>query len=1058
MRKAVKKFLFLLTMMTALQLKAQDRFQQQVNYTINVELDDKKHSLGGEETIIYKNNSPDSLHDLYFHIWPNAYKNDETALANQLSKQGSNRFTVAKDNDLGYISGLSFRTEGKAIDWEYLEDTIDVCILHLKKPLPPSESMELSIDFRVIIPSSDLSRLGHKDEAYYISQWYPKPAVYDTNGWNYFPYLEQGEYFSEYGTFDVNITLPKNYVVAATGDLPAGDPELRWLDSISVSTRKLTDVLRVLVNCNFLPFSVAFPYEMFIPHSDQDKKTLHYHAENVHDFAWFADKRYHVLKDEFQLPGSGKKITTWAMFTNAEASLWLKANEYAKDAITYFSNWIGEYPYDQFTCADVLDASGNGMEYPMLTAIGTYGSAFDLEATIQHEAGHSWFYAVLGSNERRYPWMDEGMTQFLETRYTYTKYAGDSSKQMESTGIFGKGGRVTYNHRKLEYIKYWHGARANTDQQPSLGAEYYSSINYSADVYRKTALSFDYLLCYLGDSVFNQCMHDYFNAWKFKHPYPGDVKKVFETTSGKNLDWFFKDLLQSTKKIDYKICSAKGSGGSYSVTVRNAGDIASPVSLSAMKDGKVQQTEWYDGFKGKQAFSLSCQDCDAIKIDGGERIPEPRRRNNSIKTSGILRKIEKLQLKVPVEEENPDRTQLYFSPLIGWNNYNKWMFGGTIHNLTLIEKRFEYLVAPLYSPATKSLAGGGRISYHYYLNSSFINKITFSVGASTYAYRHYSEYVDETKQDFSEDMAFRKISSSVTLSFLDRKKNPDEYSSITLRHVYVEYELEESTLLSNPGDSINIFHLSVATWPSNSYFFLYNFGNQVKYNPYDFKLMIGQTLNLGLASLEYNQTISFNRKGRGLEYRIFAGFNGEIDDKNFKNPGNVDARFHMNGQKGSKSDIDGNAVAYQDYLYDEVFLGRSETSGILSQQFTATQGGLKVATDYKGQAHTWLSTINLKVPFPGKLPLYFFTDAGVYDQTKVNNPYKTETIFMFDAGVEVRLIPKVLSVYLPFFYSSNIKDVYEEFPDRYDTYLKKIRFELNLSYLNPFTLRDQIRF
>ena len=1021
--------------------KAQDRFQQRVTYTINVELDDKRHSLGGEETISYTNNSPDSLHDLYFHLWPNAYKNDETALANQLSKQGSNRFVVAKENDFGYITGLSFRTEGKAIDWEYLEDTIDICVLHLKKPLAPSASMELSIDFRVMIPSADLSRLGHQGQAYYISQWYPKPAVYDTNGWSYFPYLEQGEYFSEFGTYDVNITLPKNYVVAATGDLPAGDPELPWLDSIAAETKKMS----------------SFLSDMTFPLSDTAKKTLHFHAENVHDFAWFADKRYHVLKDEFPLP-SGKKITTWAMFTNAEANFWLKANEYAKDAITYFSEWIGEYPYDQFTCADILDASGNGMEYPMLTAIGTYGSAFELEATIQHEAGHSWFYGVLGSNERRYPWMDEGMTQFLETRYTYTKYANDSSKQMESTDIFGKGSRTSYNHRKLEYIKYWHGARANTDQSPSLAAENFSYINYSADAYRKTALSFDYLLCYLGDSIFNQCMHAYFNLWKFKHPYPGDVRKVFENTSGKNLDWFFDDLLQSTKKIDYKVCAAKGSGGSYSVTIKNTGDITSPVSLSAMKNGKVQQTEWYDGFKGKQVFSLSCQDCDAIKIDGGERIPEPRRRNNSIKTSGILRKMEKLQLQIPVEEENPDRTQLYFSPLIGWNNYNKWMFGGTVHNLTLIEKRFEYLIAPLYSPASKSLAGGGRINYHYYLNSSFINKITLSVGASTYAYRHYSEYIDETKQDFSEDMAFRKISSSITLSFLDRKKNPDEYNFITLRHVYVEYELEEFTLLSNPGDSINIYHLSVATWPSNSYFFLYNFGNQVKYNPYDFKLMVGQTLNLGLASIEYNQTISFNRKGRGFEYRIFAGFNGVMEDKKFKNSGEVDARFHINGQKGSLSDIDGNPVAYQDYLYDEVFLGRSETSGILSQQFTATQGGLKVATDYKGQAKTWLSTINMKVPFPGKLPLYFFVDAGAYDQSKVNNQFKTETIFLYDAGVEVRLIPKVLSVYLPFFYSTNIKDVYEEFPDRYDTYLKKIRFELNLSYLNPFTLRDQIRF
>jgi hypothetical protein len=1057
MQKPTRYLLFLFLFIIAiLKSEARDYFQQHVVYEIHAALDDKKHLLKCQERVTYTNNSLDSLHDIYFHIWPNAYRNDETNLANQLSKMGSNRFAIAKDKDFGYIDGLSFRSDGKAIDWELLEDTIDICVLHLKNPLAPAATITFDINFRVQIPAAFLSRLGHDREAYYISQWYPKPAVYDQHGWNYFSYLDKGEYYSDFGTFDVYITLPKNYVVAATGTLKEDDPEIQWLDSIADATKKLT----------------AFTTDMSFPLSDTATKTLHYHAEQVHDFAWFADKRYHVLKDEMQLPGSENKITLWSMFTNAEASLWLKANEYSKDAITYFSKWIGNYPYAQFTCADVTDASGNGMEYPMLTAIGTYGSAFDLEATIQHEIGHSWFYGVLASNERMFPWMDEGMTQFLETRYTYTKYANDSAKMMERTYIFGARSNTSYNHRKLEYLKYWHGARANTDQAPSIpageilkhnndtlmysvpftgGAENYSSINYSADVYRKTALSFDYLKCYLGDSLFDLCMHAYYDQWKFRHPYPEDVRKIFEETSQKKLDWFFDDLLQTTKKIDYKICSAKGSGGSYSVKVRNAGDISSPVSLSAMKDGKVLSTEWFDGFQGKQAFTFQCQDCDIIKVDGGERIPESRRRNNAIKTSGILKKMEKLQLRVPVAEEDPNRTQLYFAPIIGWNNYNKWMFGGSVHNLTLIEKRFEYLAAPMYSPATKSLAGGGRVNYHYYLNSSFINKITFGVGASTYTYRHYSEYIDTTKQDFSADLAYRKISSNITFSFLNRKTNPDDYNTLTLRHVYVEYDLEDSTALSQPGDSINVYHLSVSTWPSNSYFLIYNIGNQVKYNPYDFKLIVGQTLNLGLASLEFNQTISFNKKGRGLEYRIFTGFNGEMEDKKFRNSGHVDARFHMNGQKGNSNGI------YQDYLFDEVFLGRSETEGILSQQFTATQGGLKVATDYEGQAKTWLMTVNVKIPFPGKLPLYFFADAGAFDKAKVNS-LKSETDFMYDAGVEIRLLPKVLSVYLPFFYSTNIRDVYDEFPDRYDTYLKKIRFELNISNLNPFTLRDQVRF
>jgi len=1013
---------------------SRDYFQQKVDYTIRVSLDDKKHALTGEEVISYTNNSPDSLSEIYFHLWPNAYRNDETALADQLERMGSNRMAAAKSSDFGYMDGISFRANGKAIDWELLEDTGDVCVLHLKKAIQPAQTIVISTGFKVQIPSSSISRLGHDGQAYYITQWYPKPAVYDANGWNYFPYLEQGEYYGEYGTFDVFLTLPKNYVVAATGELAPGDSELVWLSDKAKETLAMT----------------SFPGDMDFPKSDTADKTLHYHAENVHDFAWFADKRYHVLKGEAELPGSKRKITTWCMFTNAEPTLWLKAGEYTKDALTYFSGWIGEYPYDQFMCADVTDASGSGMEYPMLTAIGTSGDAFELEATIQHEIGHSWFYGILGSNERLHPWMDEGMTQFLETRYTYTKYAGDSSKQMEHTGIFG-GNNVTYNHRKLEYLKYWHGARANTDQQPDLNAENFSTVNYSADVYRKTALSFDYLKSYLGDQLFDSCMHAYFNEWKFRHPMPADLQKTFETASGKKLDWLFKDLLRSTKKIDYKISGLQKSGDQYSVRVKNTGSIASPVSLSGMKNGKVISTEWHDGFNGTQSFSLACSDCNAIKIDGEERIPEPRRRNNTIRTSGIFRKIEKLKIQVPVGEEDPTRSQIYLAPLVGWNNYNKWMFGGTIHNLTLIEKRFEYLLAPMYSLGSGQLAGGGRLSYNFYPDNNYLNKINLSVGVSTYAFGHFEKYVDTTKQHLDTELRFRKVSSSAIFSLRDRKKNPDEYSLITLRHVYVEYELGDSSLLSGPADTVHIYKYNIAKFHSNSYFLSYEFGNQVTYHPYIFNLTLGQTLNLVLADLEYNQTISFNKKGRGLEFRVFAGFNGELEDLKYTSSGRVDARFHMNGQKGNSNGI------YQDYLFDEVFLGRSEEKGILSQQFTSTQGGFKAATDYAGQAKTWLGTLNIKVPFPGKLPLYIFADAGAFDKSKVNS-IKSEADFMFDGGVELRLIPKVLSVYFPFFYSENIKEVYDLFPERYGTYLKKIRFELNISKLNPFTLRDQFRF
>ena len=167
MRHPVKPIIlfFFLVWCAAHPVYSKDYFQQKVEYTIHVSLDDRKHSLSGDEVIIYTNNSPDSLSDLYFHLWPNAYKNDGTALADQLQRMGDNRMVVAKDTDFGYIDGLSFRVDGKAIDWQLLEDTIDVCILHLKKALQPAATITISTNFRLQIPSADLSRLGHDGQA-----------------------------------------------------------------------------------------------------------------------------------------------------------------------------------------------------------------------------------------------------------------------------------------------------------------------------------------------------------------------------------------------------------------------------------------------------------------------------------------------------------------------------------------------------------------------------------------------------------------------------------------------------------------------------------------------------------------------------------------------------------------------------------------------------------------------------------------------------------------------------------------------------------------------------
>jgi hypothetical protein len=212
----------------------QSYFQQEVNHSIIVRLNDVSHTLHGSESVEYINNSPDTLGFLYFHLWPNAYKNNSTAFARQDLESGSTHFHFAPEEDRGFIDSLQFTAAGKVLHWEFDSGNIDICRINLGEPLLPGDTLVIETPFFVKLPAG-FSRMGHVNQSYQITQWFPKPAVYDKNGWNPIPYLDQGEFYSEFGSYEVSITVPKNYVVAATGNLLDAD-EQAWLDQKALQT------------------------------------------------------------------------------------------------------------------------------------------------------------------------------------------------------------------------------------------------------------------------------------------------------------------------------------------------------------------------------------------------------------------------------------------------------------------------------------------------------------------------------------------------------------------------------------------------------------------------------------------------------------------------------------------------------------------------------------------------------------------------------------------------------------------------------------------------------
>ena len=686
---------FLLTLFSVLTLAgtAQTYWQQEVNYTIEVTLDDRHHRLRGYETFRYTNNSPDVLNELYIHLWPNAYRDGSTALAKQLYQDGTD-LDKLNDSLKGSIDSLDFQVNGIPASWSYDPHHPDICRVVLAQALQPGASIEVSTPFVVHIPSGSLSRLGHIEQSYQITQWYPKPAVYDKNGWHAMPYLNQGEFYSEYGSFDVRITLPENYVVGATGDLQT-QSERDFLEQKASETLKKRD-----------SFSSKSKEVDAFPPSSSTTKTIRFTQQNVHDFAWFADKRYHVLKGEVELPHSGRLVTTWALFTPKNGYLWKNTIEYLNDGTYYYSKWNGDYPYNQVTAVDGTISAGGGMEYPNVTVIGDASSAFQLEIVIVHEVGHNWFYGILGSNERDHGWMDEGLNTLNEVRYIQTKYPDNTAF---SDMLLG--GALHFNdldHHDLGDVSCRMVSVLGLDQPIETTSAAFTSMNYGVIMYQKTGLIFNHLRNYLGDALFDSAMQHYFNTWKFKHPQPEDLRSALETHTGKDLSWLFGDLIQTTKHIDYKIKSVRRRGDKTEcvVHIKNSGQADVPYSVDVMQGDSVVGRTWVEPGRRKELVEVkTTPSTTAIVIDGTQSMPETFRQNNLWDPhGGMYKRFEKPKLEFLIGDNEADRSNAFWTPIIAGNYYDKAMLGVAVHNYGVPFNRFQYLLAPMYSFGRRSIS------------------------------------------------------------------------------------------------------------------------------------------------------------------------------------------------------------------------------------------------------------------------------------------------------------------------------------------------------------------
>ena len=572
---------FLLTfllILSSFSFAANSYFQQEVHYKIDVKLNVREKTYSGHEQLLYINHSPDTLSYVWMHLYPNAYRSNNTPFARQQEKHRKSRFYFSDSSERGYLNLNRIEAQGRTLNYQLKEDAIDEVKIDLPTPLLPGDTIVFDIDFQGKFPKM-FSRMGTWGNYYFAAtQWYPKMVVYDRFGWHPDSYLDQGEFYGEYGTFDVKITLPKLFVVEATGLLKDDPEEEKFV-------RQIVDTTRYFLNLDkynrkqFIKKWIKSRKEQL---DLEEIKTVHFYAKNVHNFAWFAGLDYLILQ---KVHNNG--VLTNVLVQPASAYDWRHVPDYVQKTVKFYSSHVGPYQYPKASVVQGALRAGGGMEYPMVTIISIPYSSWTniLEMVVMHEVGHNWFMGMLGSDERASAFLDEGMNSFVEMKYMehyYGKYNLTNFKKL----LFGFDLFRDIGEWQTMQITYGTLASMRLDLPMNLRAEAYNSSNYNAISYHKGALMLLALEEYLSPAVFWRGMHEYFKRWNGKHPAVEDFFQTMEDVSGKDLNEFMENWYNSTKYCDFTIKKVayfdKGNERTVSVFVENKGtmkNMPAPVQL-----------------------------------------------------------------------------------------------------------------------------------------------------------------------------------------------------------------------------------------------------------------------------------------------------------------------------------------------------------------------------------------------------------------------------------------------------------------------------------------------
>ena len=538
----MKHLFHILFLMLSSAVFSQCYWQQKVDYTMDIDFNHITHQFKGKQKLVYTNNSPDELNQVYYHLYFNAFQPGSMMDIRSLTivdpdRRVGDRISKLKPEEQGFQKVNSLTMNGEKVDYKTVGTILEV---NLPRAIKSGESVTFEMDFLGQVPIQ-IRRSGRNNKEgidYSMTQWYPKMSEYDYEGWHANPYVGR-EFHGVWGNFDVTIHMDKKYTIGGSGVLQNPTEIGKGYTDKTVNQKVNTE----------------------------NKLSWNFVAKNVHDFAWAADPDY---KHDIKTLNNGTRIHFFYQ-TDTLVENWEKCQDYTVRAFEYVNEKYGEYPYSEYS---IIQGGDGGMEYPMATLITGHGSFGGLVSVIIHEGLHSWYQGMMATNESKYPWMDEG----------FTSYAQHDAMDF----VYGKNALNPHirAHRNYHYLV------SKKLQEPlTTHADHYKqNMVYGISVYSKGEVFLDQLEYILGEETFKKTMLEYYNQWKFKHPNANDFKRVAEQVSRLELDWYLEQFIGTTNFIDYSVEGfEKKDKNSTQISLKKLGDMPMPLDIAVtLKDGTVK--------------------------------------------------------------------------------------------------------------------------------------------------------------------------------------------------------------------------------------------------------------------------------------------------------------------------------------------------------------------------------------------------------------------------------------------------------------------------------------